>query len=368
MIIKSFTAKDFRNIENETIEFSRSVNLLSGNNAEGKTNAIEGIYLFARGRSFRGESDKELIKFGSDGFYISIKYEDRFGDGELEYSVFGRETRRKKNGNKLRSQRELLGSFRAVLFSPDDLLLVKGSPDMRRSFLNIAIGQIRDIYIKSYSNYKKALENRSRILKTCQKGGYFDEYEIISWSEYMAEYAANIYLYRKEYIKKLEKYSKIIMCDISGGKEDIDFEYISDIENDTDDIGLIKEEYKRIFTENLEKEKIIGTTLYGPQRDDLEIKINGKSARSYASQGQQRSIVLSIKLAEGEVSREETGEYPVFLLDDVLSELDEGRRGFLLSGLSNRQIIMTSCECDTDKIKPERIITVSGGKYLVGGV
>ena len=113
----------------------------------------------------------------------------------------------------------------------------------------IPINTIRDIYIKSYSNYKKALENRSRILKTCQKGGYFDEYEIISWSEYMAEYAANIYLYRKEYIKKLEKYSKIIMCDISGGKEDIDFEYISDIENDTDDISLIKADTSAIKTD-----------------------------------------------------------------------------------------------------------------------
>ena len=368
MIIKSFTAKNFRNIESCEIKFSESVNLLYGNNAEGKTNAIEGIYLFARGKSFRGETDKELIKFGNEGFYLKIDFEDKLGLSELEYSVYGRETRRKKNGQKLSTQRELVGSFRAVLFSPDDLLLVKGSPELRRGFLNVAIGQIKEIYISCYSNYKKALDNRNRILKNAQKGGFCDENELISWSEYMAEYAASIYLLRKEYIKKLEYYSYSFMKEISDGKEDITFEFISDIDGDFNDEISVKNEYKRIFTVNTEKEKAVGTSLYGPQRDDIDIKINGKSSRSFASQGQQRSIVLALKLAEGEVSREFSGEYPVFLLDDVLSELDDKRRNYLISGLKKRQIIMTSCEADREKLMPEKVILVENGKYIEGEI
>lgn len=362
MKLRRFRASTFRNIESCDIEFYDGVNLLYGNNAEGKTNAVEGIYLFSRGRSFRASEDRELIKFGADGFNISIEYEDSVGKNTLEYSIFGREKRRKKNGYRVDKIREFVGSFKSVLFYPDDLLMIKGGPEERRSFINVAIGQCYSSYINYYSLYKKALENRNCLLKNASKGNYIDDGELLSWSEYMATNAAHIYLMRREYIKRLEYYAYSLMKEISDGREDISISYISDIEGDTEDYASVFEEYKRRLTENLEREKIVGVSLYGVHRDDIEVNINGKSARRFASQGQQRSIVLSLKLSEGEVNKEICGEYPVFLFDDVLSELDERRRAYILSGIGDRQIIITSCE-PSEFEAYENKIRVESGNY-----
>lgn len=361
MIIKRFSAESFRNIEKCEIEFSPGVNLIHGKNAEGKTNAVEGIYYFSRGKSFRAREEKELISFGKSGFRISIEYEERDGVGTLEYSLFGKERRRIKNGYRISRVTEMIGSFRTVLFVPDDLGLVKMGPDERRSFLNIAISQCFPAYVSCYSDYKIALENRNALLKNASKGNYYDERELIVWSEQMAKYAAEIYKFRSEYIKKLEFYAKEVMKDISDGKEELSFVYKCDLEGDGEGA---KELYKKKLTSNLEKEKIVGQSLYGPHRDDLEIYVNGKPARYYASQGQQRSVVLSLKLAEGEVSKEICGEYPVFLFDDVLSELDERRRSYLLEGIGERQIIITSCEADEMLSFADRVIEVNGGSYV----
>ena len=361
MIIKSFRAQNFRNIEKCSLEFDSSVNLLLGENAQGKTNAVEGIYIFARGRSFRRGDEKDLIRFGEEGFNLFIEYEDKDGKNTLEYAVFKRERRRKKNGYKISRASEMVGNFKAVLFSPDDLTLVKGGPEERREFLNVAISQCFPSYISIYSDYKKALENRNALLKAASKGMYFDESELDAWSNSLAEYASLIYIQRKEYIKKLEVYAKSFMADISDGKEELSFEYKTDIEEMKDaSKEKIKEEYIRIFKENILKERIAGVTLYGPHREDIIIKINGNDSRIFSSQGQQRSIVLSMKMAEGEVSRELFSEYPVFLFDDVLSELDEKRQNFVLDGMKDRQIIITSCE----RLRTAgKVIEVKGGVF-----
>ena len=363
MKLKRFKAVNFRNIEECDINFSDGVNLLYGNNAEGKTNAIEGIYLFSRGKSFRAKEDSDLIKFGNEGFSVFIEYEDSIGKNTLEYSFYKKERRRKKNGYRIDKVKDMIGNFKSVLFYPDDLLLVKGGPEERREFLNVAIGQCYPSYINNYALYKKALENRNCLLKFSSKGMYVDENELLSWSEYMAEYASFIYLTRMEYIKKLEKYSSEIMKEISDGKEELTIFYKTDIEEELFEREKIKSEYKRIFTENIEKEKVVGVTLYGPHRDDIVIDINKKSSRLYSSQGQQRSIVLSLKLGEGEVSREIFGEYPVFLFDDVLSELDDKRKNYILSGIGEKQIIITSCENSDDVKVFKNKIRVSSGKY-----
>lgn len=365
MILKRFRAESFRNIEECDIEFSPGVNLLYGNNAEGKTNVVEGIYLFARGKSFRAREDKELLSFNKEGFRIGIDYEDSLGKNSLDYAHFGRDRRRIKNGYRLRGVKEMIGSFRAVLFYPDDLSLVKSSPDERRSFLNVAIGQIYPMYIEIYSSYKEALENRSFIIKIANKGNYFDRAELESWSSVMAGYAADIYLYRRDYIKKLEFFANEVVKEISKGKESLKLSYVSDIEKENLSRDEIVNEYKDIFTRSIEKEIIVGNTLYGPQRDDMEILLSGVSARSYASQGQQRSIVLALKIAEGEVCREVVGEYPVYLFDDVLSELDEKRKEYILSKTDGKQIIITSCDEDSLILLADRVIKVSGGKYRV---
>lgn len=363
MQIKKFIAESFRNIEKCEIEFLPGVNLLRGNNAQGKTNAVEGIYVFARGKSFRAKEDKELVSFGREGFRIFIEYETENGAETLEYAYFGRQRQRKKNGYKLSGLREMLGSFKAVLFYPDDLSLVKDSPEERRAFLNVAISQCYDAYLGIYSDFKNALENRNRILKNASKGLFCDDNELIAWSESMAEYASHVHLFRKKYTLEIEKYAKEIMLDISNGKEDLSLSYKSEVSSELSSLSEIKREYIRVFTSELEREKIVGVSLFGPQRDDIEIKLNGVSARSFASQGQQRSIVLALKLAEGEVNREICGEYPVFLFDDVLSELDESRRQYVLSGKGDRQIIISSCEEDTEIFSADRIYEVRGGSY-----
>lgn len=363
MIIKRFCAENFRNIEKCDIKFSEGVNLLHGKNAQGKTNAIEGIYIFSRGKSFRGRDDSELIRFGSEGFRISVEFEDKFGEESLEYALFGKERLRKKNGYKINKITEMVGSFKCVLFYPDNLGLVKGGPDERRSFINIAASACYPSYMKHYADYKSALENRNCILKFMQKGMIYDRYELESWSGSMAEYASYIYLFREEYIKKLEIHAKRIMSEISEGKEELEILHVSDIENGITDRKRVYEEYVKVFSSSFDRECAAGVTLFGPHREDIEIKINGKSARSFASQGQQRSIVLALKLGEGEVIKEMCGEYPVFLFDDVLSELDDRRRNYVLSGKGDRQIIITSCEPDECRGYIDREIDVSGGVY-----
>ncbi len=364
MIIKKFRASDFRNIKSCDIEFSPGVNLLHGNNAQGKTNCIEGIYLFSRGRSFHAKEDAELIRFGQEGFRIFIEYETSDGTQTLEYALFGRDRLRKKNGYKIGKVSDMIGSFRSVLFYPDDLKLVKGGPEERRNFLNVAISQCYPSYIKYYSSYKKALENRNCLLKFAMKGMYIDEREISSWSESMAEYASYIYLMREEYIERLTHYAGLTMSDISDSTERLSLSYESDIASGIRDRALVIEEYRRVFSENLARETAAGVSLFGPHRDDIKITLNEKEARTFASQGQQRSVVLSLKLAEGEVIREICGEYPVFLFDDVLSELDEKRRKYVLTGTKDKQVIITSCEPDEFYGYVDLEIDVSGGEYV----
>lgn len=364
MILKRFCAENFRNIEGCDIEFSRGVNLLYGRNAEGKTNAIEGIYIFSRGKSFRRGDDADLVRFGADGFRISIEYESRDGVGTLEYAYFGGERLRKKNGYKINKITEMIGNFKSVIFYPDNLSLVKDGPEARREFLNVAISQCYPSYMKYYASYKKALENRNCLLKFIQKGFFVDRAELLEWSRSISEYASHIYMMREEYTEKLSGYARRILSDISESREELLIKYDSNIEIKSEQRAEIKREYERIFTENLEKEITQGTTLYGPHRDDLKIYINEKEARSFASQGQQRSIVLAMKLAEGEVIKEIFKEYPVFLFDDVLSELDDKRREYVLSGIGDRQFIITSCSRSECEGFSQNEIDVSGGCYV----
>ena len=360
MKIKSISLSDFRNIEKEKIEFSDGVNLIYGHNAQGKTNALEAIYYFARGRSFRTSRDLDLIKKEKEKFHIEILFEDKERERTLSCTIGKKERIRKKNGIKIEKISEMIGLFHAVLFCPEHLSLVKGAPEERRSFLNIAISQVYPAYIGIYASYMKLLENRNCLLKMAQKGFPIDYEEIRVFSEKMADAAAEIYSYRKRYIQKIEKHASFILSEISEGKEALSLLYESDIEEGED----IKKEYRKKLTENIQNEIGVGYSLYGIHRDDICIKINKEDARIFASQGQQRSIVLALKEAEGEVVYEVTGEYPVFLFDDVLSELDEKRQSYLLKGSDKRQIIITSCSDEDFKDIVKTSIYTEGGRYV----
>ncbi len=358
MKAKTLHISNFRNIESAEITLSPDVNILYGNNAQGKTNALEAIYYFARGRSFRTSRDLDLIRFGEKEFRISLTFEDREREKTLSCRIGSHIRERKKNGVKLDRVGDMVGEFRAVLFCPEHLSLVKGGPEERRSFLNIALSQCYPTYISIYAAYQKVLEHRNALLKMAQKGFPIDLDEIGVFSEKLAGLSSDIYRYRTQYISLLSEYAEDILYSLSDEREKLSLSYDSDIEEGEDP----KEIYQKKLKQNLQKEVAAGYTLYGVHRDDLGIVINGRSARLFASQGQQRSIVLTLKTAEGEASRHITGEYPVFLFDDVLSELDEKRRLFVLRHTEDKQLILTSCY-GLDEEENANRIEVEGGKY-----
>ncbi len=364
MKVKSFKAENFRNIVKCDIPFTDGVNLIYGENAIGKTNVIEGIYLFSRGRSFRSAQEKDMIRHGEQGFRVSLSYESNDGECDVEYANFGREKRRRRNGYPVRGAKEMIEGFKAILFHPDNLSLVKGGPEERRAFLNVAISQCNGVYISDYADFSQALENRNALLRNASKGMYVDESELYAWSESMAEYSSRLYKARAEYLKLLEVYVRQIGLAISDGKETIEMEYKSDIDIHTDDREEIVKRYLSVYTSGTDRERAAGTSLWGPQRDDIIIRINGQLTRGFASQGQQRSVVIAMKLAEGMVIRDIFGEYPVFLLDEVLSELDEGRRAFVLSSLEGKQTVITACDCEEMLPLANNVINIKDGKYV----
>jgi len=363
MFVKEFQINNFRNIENDCLKFSEGVNLLYGQNAQGKTNAIEGIYLFSRGKSFRNTADRDLCRFGENGYSLRLTFSDNKGANTLEYSYLDGSRKRKKNGYAVDKVTEMLDAFHAVLFTPDHLGLVKEGPEERRSFLNIGIAECVPGYLKIYADFKHAIEERNCLLKMAQKGLFIDKRELEAFSYSLAGYAADIYLFRKRYIEKIEKYAKPFLSEMTEEKEILSLSYKSDIEGLCDKKDVLSA-YQKLFTENLPKEIAAATTLYGPVREDMEIEISGNKARIFASQGQQRSVALALKCAEGEVCKEAIGEYPVYLFDDVFSELDEKRKSFILKGLQNKQMIITSCEKIGVGVRDVNAIEVKGGTYV----
>ncbi len=361
MYLKKFKAKNYRNIEECELIFDRGVNLLVGENAQGKTNALEGIYSFARGKSFRGASDAELMRFDTDGFETQITFEDKNREQTLFYSYLDGKRNRLRNGVKMTKVSDTLGHFRAVLFYPEHLQIIKGGPSERRELINVAISQLNSQYVHDYSAYVKILENRNFLLKNAMKGGYVDMQELSAWSEQLAEYAARIHHARDVYIRGLAPHAAAYLKDISLEKEALDLTYISDTQKEG--IEEAREDYLKLFTENTVRECAAGCTLWGVHRDDVEFILDGRAARTYASQGQQRSCVLAVKLAEGEYARERTGDYPVYLFDDVLSELDGNRRGYVLGMSNERQLILTACDSHIEG-KGYHEIHVTGGQYV----
>ena len=365
MICKSVEFINFRNIENEKIEFEQGINVIHGENAQGKTNILEGIYIFARGKSFRAFKDRELIRFGSDGAIVKLDYEKKEGLNNLGVEI-SKSSVKKFYKNKIKANKtsDIIGDFRAVLFCPSHLGIIKDSPSVRRRFLDVAISQLRPIYIKMLAKYNSVMEQRNAILKMDISQRLQYEGIINDYSDELASLCADIAGMRIDYIKKLDYWVKVFFEEMMKGRETPKITYESNAkENDLESRESLKNKYSALLKDNLEKEYKYGATLYGIHKDDLKIEINGRDARFYSSQGQSRSLALAMKMAEGEISREYTGEYPVFLFDDVLSELDENRQKYILSKIENRQVIITSCEpLDFNEIEKTNFIEIKEGK------
>lgn len=350
MYCKKVRYRNYRNIREAEIELSPEVNVFIGNNAQGKTNAIEGVYYFARGKSFRGAKDKELLRLGTEQGEIELFFRD--AQRERHHSVVLNATEKrvlKKEGIRVGRLSEFIGAFRAVLFSPEHLSIVKDGPAERRGFADVAISQLYPAYMSALTRYQKILMERNSILKEPYSPIFCDTLAVLS--EQLAREAAVIAEYREGYVRELNEKVGALISDMTCGKERAELSY-------TD--GKSYEEYISLLNGNTEKEIRAGNTLYGPHKDDIYVTLNGGEARVYASQGQQRSIALAMKLGEGEISMTKTGEYPVFLLDDILSELDEGRKEYVLNGLKGRQVLITTCERIPEGAK---VFRVSEGVY-----
>ncbi len=384
MTLSSITLTSFRSSPlPQTVEFSDGVNILYGKNASGKTNLLEAIYLCAAGKSFRACDEKNFIRHGERRCGVLAEYsaeDGRQSSVEVCYYTDGKSLSRmfRLDGVKTDSASEAVGNFRAVVFTPDHLSIVKGAPEERRRFLDMVMSQASRSYIKYLSAYNKRLRYKNDFLRIAKiKGIAPDPVMLETVNITLAEYAVRVCDMRREFCRELTKLASEIYSKITDGRESLRLEYVSKISL-PEGLGFEESvsEVCRIFGEAAESEVAAGYSVAGPHRDDISIRISGSesidnysagggsgedddtihengfceaiphSAKYFGSRGQQRSAVLSLKLAEGEMLKKLTGEYPVFLLDDVLSELDSERRSFILSKLSGRQVIVTCCDAD----------------------
>ena len=366
MFCRNICVENFRNIESASVEFCRGTNVLIGENAQGKTNLLEAIYMTALGKSFRQGVDKDTIRFGEEFCFVKNGYTDDTRDMEISMRIFSdrRSKRIEQNGVKISKTSDMVGSFKVVLFCPEHLSIIKEGPALRRSFLDVAISQIRPLYMKSLQRYATILKERNALIKDAEENrGVFNS-TIDLFSEQLAHEAAIITGYRVRYIEKLKKYVGDCFSDMTGERETPMLEYISSCKLDAEDCfdaEKCREAYRSLFMSHHDREIGAGSTLWGIHKDDMEIDLNGNRARIFASQGQQRSLSLALKLAEGEIIKDECGgDYPVFLFDDVLSELDSGRRQYLLSSIAGKQVILTCCESN---IEADKLISVKSGRF-----
>lgn len=383
MIVRNIEFDRFRNLDGTVAEFSEGVNVLRGQNAQGKSNILEGIYLFARGRSFRGAKVREMIRFGEESAAVRMEYTgDRDTmDTPLEIRL-GADNSRKyfRRGASLKGVREMIGGFRAVLFCPSHLSLAGGAPAVRRAYLDIAISQLSPAYIDDLARYQRLMLHRNTLLKDAAGGKRVTSEEWESFAVMLASFGARIAAARLRYTDLAAASVAEVFAEMTSGAEIPGLTYSSSylrtpagellLDEAKKPIGAdadsrIAEGIAGLYTDHIDREIRLGATLYGIHKDDIDITLNGNEARLYASQGQQRSIALAMKLAEGELSRQISGEYPVFLLDDVLSELDCTRRSYVLSSLRGRQIIITSCDADLFRDFPgARIIGIEAGRVM----
>ncbi len=337
MYIKNIKLLNFRNYEEQEINLNPCINVFYGNNAQGKTNIIESIFLCSIGKSFRTSKEKELIKFNKEISSVYLEYQKSDREGSIKVDLND-----KKNifinGIKIKKLSELLGNLNIVIFTPDDIQILKEGPSKRRRFLDIMISQLRPNYIHYLNLYNKTLEQRNNYLKQIKLENKPQEMLEI-WDEKLAEYGEKIYSYRYEFMEKIKNKINLIHSKITEEKEILKIEYESNCSN--------KEEYLKLLKERRNLDIIKGFTTKGIHRDDFMIYINDELVNVYGSQGQNRTVVLSLKIAEMQVIYDEIGEYPILLLDDFMSELDEKRRKNFLEYIENTQVIITC----TDKIE-----------------
>ena len=365
MLARKITVSDFRNISNATVCFEEGINVLCGDNAEGKTNLLEAIYFASIGKSFRGNHTNEMIRFGQKEAILSLDF--RAGEREQNISLSlggGRVRAAEKNRVKIRRMSEIVGSFRAVLFCPEHLSLIKDGPAERRQFLDIAISTAEPLYMGALQRYNRVLKQRNALIKTAEKDKALFDATVDIWSRQLAHEGAYIAKSRQRYVENAAEHMRECFREMTGSREEPALLYLGVGGKDFteySDLSKTEELLYQKLSQNHDREIAAGSTLWGIHKDDVEVLLNGYPARSFCSQGQQRSLALALKIAEGELCKKDCGEYPVLLFDDVLSELDRGRREYLLKHIKGKQVIMTTCE--KEGFEADHLIVVKNGTY-----
>lgn len=366
MKVNAIELDGFRNYEGLRAEFSSSVNLICGENAQGKTNLLESIGFLSGAKSHRARSDRELISFHRGEASVKASLESRDRDFFIE-AYLSRTGRRKLfvNHVKLKSAGELGSAFRTVLFCPEDLSLIKEGAGERRQFLDHAICQLRPKYAEALSQYNRLLEHKNRILRDSNEKPDL-LYVLDEFNDGLARTGAVIIHYRAHFIRKLAQAAGEIQRDFSGGREELALTYqtVKTVENPFLSPAKIYPKLLEHQQSHARAELESRSCLSGPHKDDLAAEIGGRSARQFASQGQTRTAALSLKLAERELHKEDTGQWPVLLLDDVLSELDARRQDFVLRRIIGGQVFITSCEIPPSEEENMKVFRIQGGKLI----
>lgn len=370
MIVTSLSLKNYRNIATLSLSPCSKVNVIYGDNAQGKTNILEAIWLFTGNSSFRGARQSDLIKFDENITQLKLHFKNKQREQNCLISFSNNISRYTKkemhlNNVPLKKSSELAGNFYCVVFSPDDLDFVKGSPIHRRKFLDVAISQINPQYMYYLEQYEKILIQRNALLREISEKSQLSD-TLYIWNTQLSKIGTIITIYRRDYSLKLQKIAKHIYDGISSNKEEFSVKYISSVFDEDEDIKyddrFIKY-YEDKLIKNTEKDIKKGYTTIGIQRDDLELFVDNISLKTYGSQGQQRSGVLTLKLSESDLLKAVTGESPVILLDDVMSELDLKRQDYILNKVKNRQVFITCCEKQSlYKLENGKIFKVVNGE------
>ena len=341
MFIKEIKLENFRNYNYEKIELNEKTNIIFGDNAQGKTNILEAIFFASLGKSFRTNKEKELIKEKEQIAKVQIRFVKNNRDQNIKVEIDDKK-RFFINDIPIKKLSELVGNINVVLFTPEDIEILRNEPARRRKFLNIMISQLRPKYIHIMAEYNRTLEQRNNYLKQIKYENK-SKGNLEIWDEQLVNLGLKIYEYRKEFIDKINNRIKQIHLKTTENRENIEIKYKSNI-NENDYIEKLKQ------NQDLDIQK--GYTSVGIHRDDFEIFINEKNISIYGSQGQQRSSIISLKLAEAEVVYEEIEEYPVILLDDFMSELDKKRVSGFIKNIKNNQVLITC----TDKIRLDNMV------------
>lgn len=356
MILKSISYTNIRNLKNIFLEPSENITVFTGENAQGKTNLLEGIHICCTGRSHRTNKDNEVIKIGRETAYLDVRCQKRDGEHRVEIAL---KSQNKKaisiNGYPAKRLGELMGQINCVMFSPEDLSLVTSGPQYRRKFIDIALSQINPKYFYALQNYQKTLIQRNNLLKKLSIND--NDIDTLSiWDEQLAKYGSQIYILRKEFIQNINEKCSVIHSHISGGRENLSIIFVSGIK------GENLEEAHNNFLYSLNKNQSNDirrqVTQIGTHRDDIKLMLDDIEVRTQGSQGQKRTTALSIKLSEIEIMHEHSGEMPILLLDDVFSELDKNRRKWLLKYIENIQTFITCVDIESTSLNNDENIKI----------